>query len=173
MTSSPLSGKWPCSPSRPTPFLQKYTATAILPWLFIFDIMKIIAPLLAFLVLFSCQKKTEHHHNHQSESDITQLPLYREVMDIHDEGMYKMDSMYLMKRKLQTQLEMPGLSSDTREKLQLKIARLDSADQGMRVWMRTFDPPKDSSEWKSYLESERIKVIKVRDDILRALKTAQ
>jgi len=135
--------------------------------------MKALLPALLILLCAACQKKSDHHHGDARAVDNTENPLYREVINIHDEGMALMDSLYKTKRSLQTRLEMPGLSTNDKEDLMLKIARIDSADNGMRVWMRQFDPPADSALQESYLQSELTKVRKVRDDIHRALESAQ
>lgn len=101
--------------------------------------------------------------------------LYDEVMAIHDEVMPKMNDIYKAKITLKKQLEMPGLSDEKRREINDKVAQLDSADEGMMVWMRQFNPIPDSlgeEKAREYLESELTKVKKVKEDILEALKAA-
>ncbi len=135
--------------------------------------------LLAFLVTFSgCQKSGEDHDHaddiHESENSPNQA-LYDEVMNIHDEVMPKMNDLHKAKTSLQTRLEMPGLGENEKQDLQNKIARIDSASESMMVWMRQFNPIPDSAgedKARAYLENELVKVKDVRENILRALKTA-
>jgi hypothetical protein len=57
----------------------------------------------------------------------------------------------------------------------MEIAKLDSADKGMMDWMHHFVMEQDTltdEEYREYLEAELIKVKKVREDILQALKGA-
>ncbi|HEY9487346.1 MAG TPA: hypothetical protein VIQ51_03395 [Chryseosolibacter sp.] len=117
--------------------------------------------LLTFISFVACQQKQA---------------LYNEVMEVHDEVMPKLNDLYKAKTSLQTRLAMPGLGESEKAEINNKIARIDSASEGMMVWMRQFNPPADSSEIeeaRTYLESELVKVKKVRQDILEALAAAQ
>ena len=117
--------------------------------------------LLTFISFVACQQKQA---------------LYNEVMEVHDEVMPKLNDLYKAKTSLQTLLAMPGLGESEKAEINNKIARIDSASEGMMVWMRQFNPPADSSEIeeaRTYLESELVKVKKVRQDILEALAAAQ
>ena len=89
--------------------------------------------------------------------------------------MPKMNDLHKAKTSLQTRLEMPGLGENEKQDLQNKIARIDSASESMMVWMRQFNPIPDSAgedKARAYLENELVKVKDVRENILRALKTA-
>jgi hypothetical protein len=102
--------------------------------------------------------------------------LYDEVMEIHDEVMPKMDDLYKAKTALTKRLkENPDLNESDKKEIHAKIAQIDSASEGMMVWMRQFDPLPDSlgeDKAKAYLQSELVKVKKVREDILQALESA-
>ncbi|HEU5145125.1 MAG TPA: hypothetical protein VFT90_00350 [Chryseosolibacter sp.] len=133
---------------------------------------------IVFLVFSTaCKQKSsdehQHHDNHQSSAN---QELYDEVMSIHDEVMPKMNDIYKLKTAKQTRLEMPGLPEQERQQIQNDIARLDSASEGMMIWMREFDPIPDSAgeaKARAYLEAELEKVKKVRENILEALQSTQ
>lgn len=126
------------------------------------------------LVIAGCQQKAREHHGDLENSP--NQALYEEVMVIHDEVMPKMDDIYKTKTALKKRLETPGLSEMQKKEINDKIAQLDSADESMMVWMRKFDPIPDSlgeEKAREYLEQELVKVKKVRENILQALKNAR
>jgi hypothetical protein len=132
----------------------------------------------AFIVAAACQQKSGEHQ--QGSDDIEQnapnQALYEQVMTIHDEVMPKMNDLYKRKTTLKTRLALPGISEAEKEEINLNIARIDSASESMMVWMRQFDPVADSEgeeKARAYLEAELVKVKKVREDILEALRAAQ
>ena len=87
-----------------------------------------------------------------------------------------MNDIYKARTALTKQLETPGLAEAKRSEINRKINRLDSADEGMMVWMRKFNPIPDSlgeDKAREYLKEELVKVKKVRDDIVQALENAQ
>jgi hypothetical protein len=101
--------------------------------------------------------------------------LYEQVMAVHDEVMPKMDDLYKLKRELQQlQSDSTAVPDDQRQALGDAIIKIDSASEGMMVWMREFDPPKELAEadLKKYLLEQMEKVKRVREDILEALKSA-
>ncbi len=130
------------------------------------------------LLLGGCDKKSNDHHSidEPTENSPNQA-LYDQVMEVHDEVMPKMNDLYQAKTKLTTRLkETPGLSENEKKEIQDKISRLDSANESMMVWMRQFDPIPDSlgeEKAKAYLETELVKVNKVKENILEALKDAE
>jgi hypothetical protein len=141
--------------------------------------------LLIYSILFSvvlfcvaCQKQHDGEHEHDSEEEIENSPnqaLYDQVMDIHDEVMPKMNDLYKAKTSLKTRLALPGLGETEKQEINTKIARIDSASESMMVWMRHFDPIPDSvgeDKARAYLESELVKVKKVKEGILAALKSS-
>lgn len=134
--------------------------------------------ILSLIIASACQQQSgdQHHdHNHHGDAGANQ-ELYDEVMRIHDEVMPKLDDIYKLKTAKKTRLEMPGLPEQERLQIQNDIARLDSASEGMMVWMRKFDPIADSvdeDKARAYLETELEKVKQVREDILEALQSAQ
>lgn len=132
---------------------------------------------LSIVIASACQQQSRDQHqdhDHGGEAGVNQ-ELYDEVMRIHDEVMPKMNDIYKLKTAKKTRLEMPGLPEQERQQIQNDIARLDSANEGMMVWMRQFDPPDSVSEEqaRTYLQAELEKVKQVREDILEALQSTQ
>jgi len=122
----------------------------------------------------ACQQNQDHEHDDAATSP--NQSLYEEVMGIHDDVMPKMNDLYKAKTRLQTRLAAPGVGDAERQEVTLAIARIDSASEGMMVWMRQFDPIPDSvgeDKARAYLQEELVKVKKVREDILEALKMAE
>ena len=65
---------------------------------------------------------------------------------------------------------------EKKKEIEGTISKLDSASEGMMVWMRNFNPLPDSlgeEQAREYLENEMEKVKKVKEDILEALEKAQ
>ena len=103
--------------------------------------------------------------------------LYDKVMDVHDEVMPKMDDLYTARERLQNIIaETPTLAEEKRTAIEATIVELDSASEGMMVWMRQFDPLPDSEgedRAREYLENEMEKIQKVRSRVYEALEHAE
>jgi hypothetical protein len=127
--------------------------------------LSLLTCLLAFAVFTSCQEKKGNQE------------LYDEVMDIHDEVMPKMDDLHRYKKTFQSELTNNATITEARKtQLETIIVKLDSAGEGMMVWMREFNPIPDSEgedKAKQYLENEKKKVTKVKEDMLKALDEAK
>jgi len=143
--------------------------------------MKNVLILTLILTLAACsQKQQEHNHDdhaHDAPYGEANQALYDEVMKVHDEVMPKMNDLYKMKQDIQKKLdETKDLSDEKKKELEQTIARLDSASNGMMVWMRQFNPVPDSlgeEKAREYLEDEMERVKKVKEDILEALEKNQ
>lgn len=106
--------------------------------------------------------------------------LKQEVIAIHDEVMPKMDELKKLKKDLlQKSSELSADSiemSGEIEKLNGISADLDSAFEGMFVWMRqfksTFEEMSDE-EVEAYLLDQKIKVQKVNDEIKASIEAAK
>jgi hypothetical protein len=118
-----------------------------------------------------------HEHLHEAKEPSPNATLYDEVMEVHDAVMPKMDDLYKLKRKLQNQLESTtDLTDAKKEELTNTIQLIDSASNGMMVWMREFKPASPSmeeEEEREYLENEMEKINKVKSDMERAIEKAQ
>lgn len=144
--------------------------------------MKNLFALALILTLATCgQKQQEHNHDHDHAHETpygeANQALYDEVMKVHDEVMPKMNDIYKIKQDLKKKLnETKDLSEEKKKELEQTIARLDSASDGMMIWMRQFNPLPDSlgeEKAREYLEDEMERVKKVKEDILEALEKAQ
>lgn len=131
------------------------------------------------VMIWSCgQKSNDDHHDHEGhEEELGNQALYDEVMKVHDEVMPKMDDIYRLKGQLKERIDnTPGLAEDKKKEIESIIVRLDSASEGMMVWMRKFNPLPDSlgvEQAKEYLEGEMEKIKKVREDVRKALEDAE
>ena len=133
--------------------------------------------ILALLIVACGQKQDQPDSGSGDNLEMSDnRALYDEVMEIHDEVMPKMNDLHKAKTTLQTRLGLPGLPKSEREVIEQKIAEIDSASEGMMVWMRQFQPVSDSvgeDSARAYLEKELIKVKQVREDILQALESVE
>jgi hypothetical protein len=102
--------------------------------------------------------------------------LYNEVMKVHDEVMPKMNDIYKYQQQLKEKLQSPNISAKDKKEINDILSKLDSAGNGMMVWMRQFNPIPDSAgeeKARIYLEGEMEKVKRVREDIVQALEQAK
>lgn len=106
--------------------------------------------------------------------------LRKEVIDIHDEVMPLMGNLKSLKTKvieksaLISQSDSPDL--ERIQKLDFLAAELDSAFEGMFVWMRQFKSDYEgmtSDEVNKYLLEQKVKVEKVNVDIKKAISSTQ
>lgn len=132
------------------------------------------------LLAVGCGQKSQEHSGHEEAGAAIEASpnqaLYEEVMKVHDEVMPKMNDIYKQKEQLKNKIaETPGLAEEKKLAIELSIARLDSANESMMVWMREFNPLPDSlgeEKAREYLENEMEKIKKVKDDVATALSEA-
>ena len=133
-------------------------------------------------IVWGCGQKSsdngEHGHNHHDETeDEDNQGLYDEVMKVHDEVMPKMNDIYKLKEELKKEIaNAPGMVEEKKRAIESMIAQLDSASESMMVWMRNFNPLPDSlgeEKAREYLEDQKGKVKKVKEDILKAIEEAK
>jgi hypothetical protein len=132
------------------------------------------------LAVVGCGQKSghdDHEAGHDMNEGGTNQALYDEVMKVHDEVMPKMNTIYDLKGKLSEKIaNTPDMPADKKQQIEGVISRLDSASEGMMVWMRHFNPLPDSTgeeQAKEYLENEMEKIKKVREDVRKALTDAE
>ena len=135
--------------------------------------------LASLALLWGCGQKSgseDHDHGHDAEEGGNQA-LYDEVMKVHDEVMPKMNDIYKLKEQLKDKIaDTPDMVAEKKQQIESTISRLDSASEGMMVWMRNFNPLPDSvgeQEARDYLESEMEKIKKVSEDVRKALADAE
>ena len=131
------------------------------------------------VALWSCGNKSneqDHDHHHEAAEVSGNQELYNKVMEIHDEVMPKMDDIRQFKSKLKDSLEKTTtLTAAERAQINALLAKLDSAGDGMMIWMREFRPLPDSlgeEKAREYLENEMERVKRVKENINSALKEA-
>ncbi|HMG90493.1 MAG TPA: hypothetical protein VK589_10540 [Chryseolinea sp.] len=145
---------------------------------------KTLFPLMLVMIWSCGQKSNDDHHDHDGHDPDTHREeeggnqaLYDEVMKVHDEVMPKMDDIYKLKGQLKERIaNTPGMADEKKKKIESIISTLDSASEGMMVWMRKFNPLPDSvgeEQAKEYLEGEMEKIKKVRDDVRKALEEGE
>jgi hypothetical protein len=143
----------------------------------------VLSVLASSLIFSSCQKSNDNtHEGHDAHAqDKTETSenekLYNEVMKVHDEVMPKMNDIHKLKMSIREKIEKnPNLPKTERLKLDAMYAKLDSANEGMMVWMREFRPLPDSvgeEKAKQYLQNEMERVNKVRENMLKAIESAE
>ena len=136
--------------------------------------------LLAILLFTGgCAQKNQDNgeYNHHHEDATGNQALYDEVMKVHDEVMPKMNDIYKLKEQLKDKIaNTPDIVEEKKKEIEGIITDLDSASEGMMVWMRKFNPLPDSSgeeQAKEYLEGEMQKIKKVKEDVRKALEEAE
>ena len=131
--------------------------------------------LLVLVALASCTPSGDHsQHETDQANDSTNVVLYNQVMDIHDEVMPKMEDLYNMKKDIEDQLKnSKGLAAEQRQKLEEKVAQIDSVSKLMMDWMHEFNPPPDTTdkeEARAYLERELERVRQVKQAMLETIE---
>ena len=131
---------------------------------------KLSLSLFLFVALFSCQSTPN-----QAEIDAQQA-LWEEVMAIHDEVMPKISEMNQISREFKKIEEKESdLFESYREPIIMSRERLEAAEEGMFSWMNEFQPldklreSKSHEEILAYLNGEKEKIAKVKDDMLNSL----
>ena len=142
---------------------------------------------LSLIIVFAACAGNGNHKEHARKDGYTkelktrQDSLYDEVMQGHDVGMAKMGKISRSINAVQATLDSLAkgtkskVSAAHREALEKVLADLRSAETGMYKWMEEFkldSSADDSQKREAYLLSERTRVTKVRDDILRSTTTA-
>ena len=142
-------------------------------------LLKTLLPAMLVMIWSCGQKSNEDHHDHEGHEieEGGNQALYDEVMKVHDEVMPKMDNIYKLKGQLKEKIaNTPDIAEEKKKEIEGVILRLDSASEGMMVWMRNFNPLPDSlgeEQAKEYLEGEMEKIKKVREDVRKALEEAE
>jgi hypothetical protein len=126
--------------------------------------MKKFLPLLVLFLAFACAKKDNGD------------ALVNEVLNIHDEVMPKMGEVMSLRNKVLDKVE----GSTNPDELRDIALRLEDAQKGMMLWMNDWSKnsapfvknEKTQEEKMDYLNAEKQRVTKVKDDIEKALKEA-
>jgi hypothetical protein len=121
--------------------------------------------LVLFVLIAGCNSKKDNQ------------ALYDEVMKVHDEVMPKMNDIYKLKEELKKEIaDAPEMVEEKRKAIETAILQLDAASEEMMDWMRNFNPLPDSlgeENARKYLEEQKAKVDKVKEDMLQAIDKAK
>lgn len=106
--------------------------------------------------------------------------LEEEVYAIHDEVMPKMSEIQRLARQLRG-IQNDSLSIDPARRIQISevVFQLEKADEGMMAWMNAFKQPgtlrssKSHEEIMAYLAGEKIRMEKVKSDMLTSIDAAK
>jgi hypothetical protein len=139
------------------------------------------ALILVAVCISGCARKSEdeaaHHPSEAAVSTDPNKALNDSVMDVHNEGMAKMDEMFRLTESLKDKIaKTPTMPDDKKHEIEAAIDSLDHAGEGMMVWMRQFKPVTDTADnagARAYLNQEMGKVTKVTADIHSAIEKAK
>jgi hypothetical protein len=122
---------------------------------------------LLLFVLEGCEKKHSEEEVQQPEETAAVSALKQKVIAIHDEAMPLIGEIYQRKKSLtEKSTSDKSLSEEKKRELQNAVQQLDSADKGMRVWMRQFSEVKTTG----LPEAEILENLKKELDKISALK---
>lgn len=101
--------------------------------------------------------------------------LQKETMDIHDEAMKDLAEMNRVSRKLKEFMISAIMTPEQSEKYTAALTAIEKADEDMSNWMRDYEEPKGvpAAEAMRYLEEQKQKISKNRDDIRAALEAGK
>lgn len=101
--------------------------------------------------------------------------LKKETMDIHDEAMKDLAEMNRTSRKLKEFLTVATMTPEQSQQFTSVLAAIEKADDDMTAWMSAYEDPKgmSSAEAISYLQDQKQKMEKNRDDIRAALEAGK
>lgn len=101
--------------------------------------------------------------------------LKKETMDIHDEAMKDLAEMNRVSRKLKEFMISAMMTPEQSAQYTSVLAVIDKADEDMTNWMRDYEEPKNTpaAEAIRYLEDQKQKIAKNRDDIRAALEAGK
>ena len=137
--------------------------------------------LLIFLAMVAACGSSESTEA-SSETDVAantpEAELTEKVMGIHDEAMARMGEIYQLSKGLEAQLDsLLKTKDDGRvQELRTALSDLNEADQGMREWMRAYDPSAADPSAEGamqYLESEFTKIKQVQKAMDKSIAQAQ
>jgi len=109
-----------------------------------------------------------------------QQETWEEMMEVHDEVMPKMGEISRLRRELTAKMEaLDSTETEQIETIDATLAQLDGADIGMMDWMgdlqqlSTLRENNSHDEIMAYLEQEKEKVQKVKENMLSAIEAGK
>lgn len=136
-----------------------------------------ILALVFVFAFFSCGKKTENADEQEPTETEKVAALRKEVIAVHDEVMPLMTDIYQLKTMLKQKVADANITSEARRRADSIFVQLDSADRGMREWMRAFSRVNTAgipeTEALNTLNAELEKIKKVKNDMIRSVEAAK
>src|SRR6185503_10626277 len=143
-------------------------------------------PVIVLLLIIACNNTEQKVEEHPHSSEIPQThadSLMADVMEGHDVGMAKMGRLRTMQKNVEATLDsiakLPSKAKAATEPYKVKmegvLQDLKSARSGMEKWMDEFnmDSAVNNMEQRiKYLADEKLRVSKVKEDILSSLQKA-
>jgi hypothetical protein len=145
--------------------------------------MKFVVQVLLIFLVIGCNSSNTTTNDNNKTTESTSDSLMHEVLKQHDLGMAKANKITEAKKRIQHALDsIAQLPYDVQKKSTQYQRGLDSAfnwltvvDGYMETWMNEFnmDSLKDNKEEQvKYLESERIKISHVNEEMIASLQKA-
>jgi hypothetical protein len=132
---------------------------------------------MCLISLFACENKKAEDEGDAPQETEKVSALRKEVIAIHDEAMPLMTEIYQSKNRLKDKLNADKASPEEKKQIEDVMSRLDSANQGMRVWMREFSDVKTTGisedEALANLRKELDKITKVKNDMVSSAAAAR
>lgn len=136
--------------------------------------MKNLFVLLLFIFVLGCNNQGEKNESKTTQAEkIPTQDLKNEVLAIHDEVMPKMgELMSTRKTMLQVAEELMDTDSLRASKIIGLADKIDSANQGMMQWMRSYEPDFEGTEEevRAYFETQKIAIEKVKSEMEGSLE---
>lgn len=133
--------------------------------------------LIMIFTLTACSKKPPADEEIAPEETEKVSQLRQEVIAVHDEVMPLMTDIYQLKTKLKDKVAAGDIPAGDRPRVDAILLELDSADRGMRDWMRSFSKVTTAgvpeTEALSTLNGELEKIKKVKDDMIESVTAAK
>jgi hypothetical protein len=127
--------------------------------------------------VFACENKKAEVEGDAPQETEKVSALRKEVIAVHDEAMPLMTEIYQSKNRLKDKLNAGKPSAEQKKQIEDVMSRLDSANQGMRVWMREFSDVKTTGigedEALANLRKELDKITKVKNDMVSSAAAAR
>jgi hypothetical protein len=133
----------------------------------------------SLVFIYACTESHQHSDRTNGYTPVLKTKsdsLYHQVMAGHDTGMARMGRLIRYKKEVQAKIDSAtkvAAESQFAGELRRLYDDLQNAETGMNEWMTGFkaDSAEDNEDARvRYLETEKAKVEKVRDDILSSLR---
>jgi hypothetical protein len=124
-----------------------------------------------------CDRKQPLEEGNEPQETKKVRALRKEVVKVHDEVMPLLTDIYQLKINLREKLSSEKPDAAKRRTVEEILVKLDSADRGMRVWMREFSKVKTEGipedEALEKLRDEMKKITKVKNDMIESVQAAK